>query len=140
MKALGACSAHDSGKPARSEVRPIGARRSDFTCHAAGVLSGAFGSRLHPNRGAAVPQTPVRNAEHPDDPAHRHALSKPPQPSPDVRLPPAAPPIADNNERALGGVTRVRLCILCGHPLRTGQHMLRVHGSTIHARCNNTRR
>jgi hypothetical protein len=35
-------------------------------------------------------------------------------------------------------VARTRLCVLCGRPLRAGQHMLRVHGSTIHARCSNT--
>lgn len=29
-----------------------------------------------------------------------------------------------------------RLCVLCGRPLRAGQSMLRVHGSTIHARCS----
>jgi hypothetical protein len=37
-------------------------------------------------------------------------------------------------------VARTRLCVLCGQPLRAGQHMLRVHGSTIHARCTNTGR
>ncbi|MDT7713559.1 MAG: hypothetical protein QOG46_2389, partial [Pseudonocardiales bacterium] len=36
-------------------------------------------------------------------------------------------------------LTPTRLCVLCGHPLRAGQHMLRVHGSTIHARCSNSR-
>ncbi len=30
---------------------------------------------------------------------------------------------------------RVRICILCGGPLRAGQRMVRVHGTTIHARC-----
>jgi hypothetical protein len=33
---------------------------------------------------------------------------------------------------------RARLCVLCGHALRSGQPMLRMHGSTIHARCTNT--
>lgn len=28
-----------------------------------------------------------------------------------------------------------RLCALCGEPLRAGQHLIRVHGSTIHTRC-----
>jgi hypothetical protein len=32
------------------------------------------------------------------------------------------------------------MCILCGRPLRAGQHILRVHGSTIHARCSNAGR
>ena len=31
-----------------------------------------------------------------------------------------------------------RLCILCGGQLRSGQRMLRVHGTTIHARCSST--
>jgi hypothetical protein len=33
-----------------------------------------------------------------------------------------------------------RLCILCGGPLRGGQHVIRVHGSTIHAHCSATNR
>jgi hypothetical protein len=33
---------------------------------------------------------------------------------------------------------RLRLCILCGGPLRAGQHLIRVHGSTIHAQCSTT--
>jgi hypothetical protein len=70
------------------------------------------------------------------------------------RVPPTAtPPLPDANltapASALIGdidglmptrVARTRLCVLCGHPLRTGEHMLRVHGSTIHARCTNTGR
>ncbi len=46
-----------------------------------------------------------------------------------------APPLSASN--SLG---RVRLCILCGQPLHAGQHMLRIHGSTIHARCSKTGR
>lgn len=30
---------------------------------------------------------------------------------------------------------RTRLCVLCGEPLRAGQRLARVQGSTIHARC-----
>lgn len=33
---------------------------------------------------------------------------------------------------------RIRICILCGGPLRAGQRMVRVHGTTIHARCGRT--
>jgi hypothetical protein len=50
-------------------------------------------------------------------------------------LPPAASLMADADELLMAGAARTRVCVLCGHPLRTGQHMLRVHGSTIHARC-----
>jgi len=32
-----------------------------------------------------------------------------------------------------------RLCILCGGQLRSGQRMIRVHGTTIHARCSSIR-
>jgi hypothetical protein len=39
-----------------------------------------------------------------------------------------------------GGVNRIRVCVLCGSPLRSGQHMLRIHGSTIHAQCSDTSR
>jgi hypothetical protein len=37
-------------------------------------------------------------------------------------------------------VARTRMCVLCGHPLRAGQHIMRVHGSTIHARCSSSGR
>ncbi|HEY1537790.1 MAG TPA: hypothetical protein VGF63_00225 [Solirubrobacteraceae bacterium] len=45
----------------------------------------------------------------------------------------AAAPDADAAAASAG---RIRLCILCGRPVRAGQHILRVHGSTIHARCS----
>jgi hypothetical protein len=32
---------------------------------------------------------------------------------------------------------RMRLCVLCGEPLRAGQRLTRVQGSTIHMRCGN---
>jgi len=53
----------------------------------------------------------------------------------EASLPPTASLMADDDELLLAGAARTRVCILCGHPLRTGQRMLRVHGSTIHARC-----
>jgi hypothetical protein len=58
-----------------------------------------------------------------------------PPPRDEASHPPTASLIADDDELALVGATRTRVCILCGHPLRIGQRMLRVHGSTIHARC-----
>ena len=58
--------------------------------------------------------------------ASRHAAARP-----DAQLP-------DDGSRLMPAVDRVRLCILCDRPLRAGQHMLRVHGSTIHARCSET--
>ena len=33
---------------------------------------------------------------------------------------------------------RVRLCVLCGGPLRAGQRITRIQGSTVHARCSAT--
>jgi hypothetical protein len=38
------------------------------------------------------------------------------------------------------GLRRTRVCVLCGQPLRAGQSMLRIQGSTIHARCSNASR
>jgi hypothetical protein len=32
---------------------------------------------------------------------------------------------------------RMRFCVLCGEPLRVGQRLTRVQGSTIHVRCGN---
>jgi hypothetical protein len=40
----------------------------------------------------------------------------------------------------LAGPLRRRVCVLCGHPLRAGQPMVRIQGSTIHARCSSTGR
>jgi hypothetical protein len=62
----------------------------------------------------------------------RETMSAPPG---DTRIranPPAAPVDVD---AVAAGAGRVRLCVLCGRPVRAGQHILRVHGSTIHARC-----
>jgi hypothetical protein len=53
----------------------------------------------------------------------------------EASLPTMASPMADADEHVLASAARTRVCILCGHPLRIGQRMLRVHGSTIHARC-----
>lgn len=83
-------------------------------------------------------QTPARTATNPRDGARRDA--PPPPLSPDASLnahPPAAALIADPDDMR-ASVNRTRLCVLCGRPLRAGQHMLRIHGSTIHARCSNT--
>jgi hypothetical protein len=75
----------------------------------------------------------------PADGQPRHSepsISRPPNLHP--RLPPRTLLVADANELQRAGVARTRLCVLCGHPLRAGQHMIRVHGSTIHARCSST--
>jgi hypothetical protein len=80
--------------------------------------------------GAAMSQTPpVRTATDPLDPARRPA-----SPATRAVIHPL-PTIASRSLPAKAG--RTRLCILCGHPLRAGQSMLRIHGSTIHARCTN---
>jgi hypothetical protein len=87
-------------------------------------------------------QTPARDATHPLDRPHRAAPLTPPPASAEANLsthPPAAALIADTDSLQANAV-RTRLCVLCGRPLRAGQHILRVHGSTIHARCTNTGR
>lgn len=53
-------------------------------------------------------------------------------------LPAPANDVEAPTVRAQAALTR--LCVLCGEPLRGGQHMIRVHGSTIHARCSTTYR
>jgi hypothetical protein len=40
----------------------------------------------------------------------------------------------------LRAVPRPRLCVLCGNPLRAGQHLRRVQGSTVHASCRSSSR
>jgi hypothetical protein len=81
-----------------------------------------------------------------------HESTKPVhQPQRDVASPPSdqrlagppAPPIADGTfagAAVSGGLRRTRVCVLCGHPLRAGQPMVRIQGSTIHARCSSTGR
>lgn len=44
---------------------------------------------------------------------------------------PAASPVRE---------AKTRLCALCTEPVRAGQPLIRVHGSTIHARCSATSR
>jgi hypothetical protein len=86
-------------------------------------------------------QTPSRDATHSLDRPHRAPLTRAPA-SAEASLSthsPAAALIADADSLQPNSV-RTRLCVLCGRPLRAGQHILRVHGSTIHARCTNTGR
>jgi hypothetical protein len=52
---------------------------------------------------------------------------------------PAASPIDDADGLMPASAAKTRLCVLCGEPLRAGQRLLRVHGSTIHSRCTSTR-
>jgi hypothetical protein len=49
--------------------------------------------------------------------------------------PPQHPPRDQTDDVLARPVSRLRMCVLCGHPLRTGQHLTRVQGSTVHARC-----
>jgi len=81
---------------------------------------------------------PARSATPPID-QPRPGAPTTPQANLDVgaRTPPATPLIADADSLR-ARLTPTRLCILCGRPLRVGQHMLRVHGSTIHARCGSS--
>ena len=53
---------------------------------------------------------------------------------------PPPPPRATADDPVLRPLARLRICVLCGHPLRTGQHLTRVQGSTIHARCRGSGR
>jgi hypothetical protein len=81
--------------------------------------SGAHDNRLHPKPGAAVRQTPARET------------TKHPQTTANGAVPDA--PVPDR-------LRRTRVCVLCGQPLRAGQPMLRIQGSTIHARCSSASR
>jgi len=85
--------------------------------------------------------TPIPNAKHPRDLAPRNVppTARPPLPTSDQTAPGSAL-IADVDGLVSTRVARPRLCVLCGGELRAGQHMLRVHGSTIHARCTNAGR
>jgi hypothetical protein len=51
-----------------------------------------------------------------------------------------APSLADGDAQTAAplptGLRRTRVCVLCGQPLRAGQPMLRLQGTTIHARCS----
>jgi hypothetical protein len=66
-------------------------------------------------------------------PAGLAARSIAPPPAPQQPRERAADPV-------LQSIPRLRICVLCGHPLRTGQHLTRVQGSTIHARCRSSSR
>ena len=110
---------------------------ASIACGAANVLSGAHDSRLPLNLEVIVAQTPARNAT---DPLRRPQRDTPP-PIPDapVRVvPPAAAHMVDVDGLLRLGARRARVCVLCGRPLRAGQRLLRVHGTTVHARCSNT--
>ena len=72
---------------------------------------------------------PERSPQSPRERLARHLASAPS--SADVRLhvdTPAAGPTPMSGPR-------IRMCVLCGEPLRAGQHILRIHGTTVHARC-----
>jgi hypothetical protein len=89
-----------------------------------------------------MPRTSAADAPHSDDRSPRDPLPGSPPSDPDAALddvrPAAAPLIDDAAALRHTAVARPRLCVLCGRPLRAGQHMLRVHGSTIHARCSHS--
>ena len=85
-------------------------------------------------------QTPARDATRP---LNRPPNGMPPASptSPDAALrasPPAAARMADVDGLPRPGARRPRVCVLCGRPLRAGQRLLRVHGTTVHARCSDT--
>ena len=85
-------------------------------------------------------QTSPHNARHPLDRSFGGTSPAPP-PSADAPLraqPPAAAGLADVDGLLRPSARRARVCVLCGRPLRAGQRMLRVHGTTVHARCTNT--
>jgi hypothetical protein len=111
---------------------------ASITCHAVDVLSGAHGSRVASGSWEhSVAQTPARNATHPPDTPRRDT---PPalRSSADAALraqSPTAALIAKADGLIQPNAIRARRCILCGRPLRAGQHMLRVQDTTVHARC-----
>jgi hypothetical protein len=89
-----------------------------------------------------VSETSARDTTHPQNRPHPDSPPTPSPPSPSERTsahPPAPPPLIADADGLQASIARTRLCILCGGPLRAGQHMLRVHGSTIHARCSSSR-
>lgn len=92
-------------------------------------------------------QPPFRTGKHPSVPGEQHSPDRPDKQPERVeqhtrlgkRADTSTPaPIAD--ELLSASPRQVRLCVLCGGSLRAGQHLIRVHGSTIHARCSTTKR
>jgi hypothetical protein len=85
--------------------------------------------------------TPTPNTKHPRDLTQRDVppTARPSLSTADLTAPGSAL-IGEADEFMSTRVARPRLCVLCGGELRAGQHMLRVHGSTIHARCTNAGR
>lgn len=51
----------------------------------------------------------------------------------------AAPAAAAAEELTAAKDARSRRCPLCGGPIRSGQHIKRVYGTTLHALCPRTR-
>jgi hypothetical protein len=79
---------------------------------------------------------PARSTAHPVDQPRREAPTALPA-SLDAYAPaPASTSLIADADSVQTRLAATRLCVLCGRPLRAGQHMLRVHGSTIHARCS----
>lgn len=92
-------------------------------------------------------QLPSRTVKHPSIPGEPRSPDRQDQQPERVEQPtrsrdhadtPTPVPVAGELLSASAG--RVRLRVLCGGPLRAGQHLIRVHGSTIHARCSTTKR
>jgi hypothetical protein len=85
-------------------------------------------------------QSPTRESTKPVHQPRRDVTSPP---SDEHLAGPTAAPVADGafaDVPVPAGLRRIRVCVLCGHPLRAGQPMLRIQGSTIHARCSRTGR
>jgi hypothetical protein len=67
--------------------------------------------------------------------------------TPDLRDAPALSPtqrpvqlLPVTGSAAARSAGKIRVCVLCGHSLVAGQRVVRVHGSTLHARCCSTGR
>jgi hypothetical protein len=92
-------------------------------------------------------QLPSQTAKHPLIPGEPRSPDRPDKQPERVEQPTRPRDHADTSTPALiagellsASAGKARLCILCGGPLRAGQHMIRLHGSTIHARCSTTKR
>jgi hypothetical protein len=85
--------------------------------------------------------TPTPDINHPRDLAQRSVPQAAPQSLLTAHLTAPASAMTGAGDGLMSArAPRPRRCMLCGGALRAGQHMLRIHGSTVHARCTNTER
>jgi len=86
-----------------------------------------------------VTQTPASDETFPVDRAGGDGRTTAPDRGAPRAYRPALPPTGDGDRLLRSAGAQGRICILCGGPLRAGQRLIRVHGSTIHAGCGTAR-